>query len=283
MTKVIGFVLVLVLTSSFAWSQGIDSASCRQFGNEFNAAMQKLGPFPSDSNELPRFEKKGNKWVLDPTSLPKEQIPSMRTAISWVTRLKLQHRDFAACVFSILDEDAMEWWTYINSHYTGSTELPSPNFYKATYLTVNLRPFGAIRPFINGEGYSSSYDLLIGRTINRRDPWRDRNLRLNIGAKYLHQYEHDELLGLASVDWKLKDVQIAGLFNIGLIKLQFQGYVNADIVGLEAGLGFESYGFGLQIISLGYQEYYETSGLYFQSGVSITPFELAKFFKTNRL
>lgn len=273
---VIVFFFNLICAPSYA--QGTAS-NCREIASQLNEHLGKMGQFPANDSELPKFERQKGKWLLNTDGLSREKIEIIRSASATVAMVRLQHPDSAKCVFDRLGEDVMLWWNFFNSHLTGNTELPSPNFYKATYVTLNLRPLGVIRPFIEGEGYSSSYDLLIGRTIKRRNPGKDRVIRLNAGAKYMHQYENGEWLGLAAVDCKLTDVKIAGLFNIGLLKLQFQGYGNKDVMGLEGGLGFETYGLGIQLLSVGYQEYFETRGMYFQSGFSIMPFALRKFFK----
>lgn len=275
------FVSVISVT---AQTSCCDDVACNEqaqrFVNQFVPAFQRLGAFPSDVNQLPTFEKINGEWILQVEGMSDQRIRDVRDAIYWVHQLKGQKEHRAKCILSkIEDLDVIQWWTYLNSHYTGNTNLPSPHFYKATYVTLNLRPFGAMKPWSRDEGYSSSYDLTIGRTFARKDPLKDRRIKWNLGAKWLHQYDNGDLTGLIELDWKLSDVKVADLFNVGYFKMHFQGYGNGDVIGGETGLSFESYGFGLNVITLGYQDYYNIKGVYFQSGLIIMPFELAKFFK----
>ena len=109
-------------------------------------------------------------WILQVEGMSDQQIRNVRDAIYWVHQLKGQKDYRSQCIISkIEDLDVIQWWTYLNSHYTGNTKLPSPHYYRATYITLNVRPFGAMKPWSNDEGYSSSYDLTIGRTFKRKD------------------------------------------------------------------------------------------------------------------
>ena len=270
------FSFLLIINTCFSQSDCCRIPSCnpesKEFARLYSEVLEDLGPYPNDEPGV--FVKNDHgKWVLNPDLNESESLLYER-AICWTQKLKTQDPLKAEEIFdNIESEDVLNWWNYFNSFSTGNTQLPSPNFGKATYWMVNLRPIGVMEPYGANEGYMGSYDFLIGRTIKRNDPLKDRKLRVALGIRYQRLLKENDLLGLASIDLKLTDIQF-NAFNIGLLKLHFQGFANDVIYGGEVGFGFETYGAGIQLISIGYQDFGAGNGIYLQSGFSINIAEL---------
>lgn len=280
-------------SSLFAQEKCCEIPDCAEeaiaFAEEMVGALDPLGPFPLNNDSLPILERqeKGNKFeivILHPERWSDQQLTQFKEALVVVEKLKHQPPLVADCIFANVESlDVMEWWSFFNSLYTGKTKLPSPHFKKGSYYMVNIRPFGAIRPFQSGEGYSSSYSVTFGRTIKRNDPLKDRRLRWNIGTQLLYQREEATPLGLAALDWKLGDIAFDA-FNIGLTKLQVQVFAGDDIMGGEVGFGIEAFALGFNLISIGYQDIDSStmrSGWYFQSGILLNVAELLQVLKPN--
>jgi len=278
-------------TRLFAQDKCCDIVECAQeakaFADELEVTLIKLGPFPPNNDDLPTLDRqqKGKKFkivILQQDRWTDQQLRQFRDALLIVERLKRQPSTKTECILANIDSlDVMNWWSFFNSIYTGNTQLPSPHFTKGSYIMLNIRPFGAIRPFQSGEGYSSSYNATFGRTIKRKDPLKDRRLRWNLGTEVLYQREDAALLGLLAVDWKIMDIKFDA-FNIGLARLQFQGFAGDDIKGGEVGIGIETYVLGFNLISAGYQDIdsaSKRSGWYFQSGILINIGELFQILK----
>ena len=272
---------ILAVNPLFGQAECCKIPSCNPdsetFANLFSDALDKIGQYPDTEPDI-FIKNEDGKNVLNPSISTTDKI-LYEAVICWTSKLKTQDPVKADEILSFIDsEDQLNWWNYFNSFQTGNTSLPSPNFARGTYWVLNLRPLGAISPYGTNEGYMGSYDILIGRTIKRRDPLKDRRLRLSLGMRYQRLLKQDDLLAISSLDWKLTDIQF-NAFNLGSLKMHFQGFINEEIVGGETGIGFETYGFGVNLISIGYQDYDFGDGIYLQSGFALHPSEFFKLIK----
>lgn len=277
LTLALGTIL-LSINFLFAQTDCCRIPSCNpepaSFATQYSQVLDKLGPYP-DSEPSLFTENEGGMTVLDPLIESSERT-IYEEVLCWIRKLKMQDPAKADEILSLLETaDQLDWHTYFNSFFTGNTQLPSPNFSKGTSWVINLRPLGVMSPYGDNEGYLGSYDMLVGRTIKRGNPLKDRRLRLNLGIRYQRLLKQNDLLALASLDWKLTDIQFSA-FNIGSLKMHFQGFTNGEIVGGETGFGFETYGLGFNVISVGYQDFEFADGIYLQSGFMINIPELSR-------
>lgn len=275
--RLVFLVNVLFCLSAYAQTSCSEDSVCRaradSFVAEFTRAMDDLGPFTPAQSDRPelKMDEKGSVMIKQQERWSDEQLRNLRKAMALVQELNAKSEYETKYILSITQENAMDWWNEFKDFYSESTQLPSPHFAKGSYVLLNLRPFGAYRPFQSGEGYSSSYDLTYGRTFKRKDPLKDRRLRWNAGLKLLYQTRETSVHGMLTLDWKITDIKMDAL-NVGLLKLSTQVFANGEITGGEVGIAIETYILGFNLLSIGYQNIDDDnlkSGVYFQSGILI--------------
>jgi hypothetical protein len=273
--------LIVLLLAMPSWvnAQCCEEPACRakaeELAREMTDVLSLLGPFPAQppsmTDVLNGVATTSGPWRRD----------GLIAAFNRVKHYRELDPDLQDCLLNFINDlDVSNWMVYFNSLQTEVAKLPSPNFKKGWSVFAQVGAVGAADLYRDSERYSAVYGLQFGRTIGRKQEGKERRFRWLIGASMLYQGHKTYFLASPRLEYRLSDIAPAPV-NLGCLKLHAQGHFDlTDMWMADAGLAFETYTFGINVLTAGWQS--GPADYYFNSGFFVNLAELHEKMKHKR-